>query len=845
METGNAEEPHRVTQDGKNAPVEAQEDALRKSEAGLAAAQRIAHVGSWEWNVQSNEANWSDETFRIFGVKPGSLEAHRGNFLDTIHPEDKAGVDRALTEALDGVREYNLHYRIVLPDGNEKVIHAQAEILRDASGSPLRMQGTVQDVTERRRIEEALRQSEADLKEALLAAQMGVWEWIVATDSVTWDANKYRIVGRDPKFPAPTYQELPQIYTPESWERLKAAVENALATGAPYELDLEIVRPDGSRGWIITRGQPLRDAAGRITRLRGTVQDITERKRTEEELYRSRQMLQCILDNIPQRVSWKDSNSVYLGCNQALATDFGLSDPAEICGKTDFDLSSGAVAERCRADDRAVIERGDPKSNYDEPLSRFDGTLRWLRTNKLPLRDREGKVIGVLGTSEDITERKLAEQALVQAEEKYRSLVLNIPDVAWTLDSTGQFAFISPNIDKLSGYSATEIDKFGSRLFLEALHPDDVGRVRSALAALFRQGAAYDVEYRLRHKNGDWLWVHDRAVATYEKNGMRFADGLLSNVSDRKQAEEEMRKAKEAAEAANRAKSQFLANMSHEIRTPMNGVIGMAGLLLETELTSEQHQYAEIVRTSGQALLTVINDILDFSKIEARKMTLQVADFDLRAVLEYATSVLAFKAFEGGIELTGAIEPETPYLLRGDSGRVRQVLVNLLANGVKFTPRGEVAASVRLEAQDERTVTLRFTVRDTGIGFPQHRAATLFEPFVQGDGSRTRRYGGTGLGLAIARQLVELMGGQIGVQSEEGKGSTFWFTALFERQPHPRAPAAEGLPQWRDARVLVVDDNATNRSLVCGLLRKWGCRPDEASDGSAALEMLRQAAQRG
>ncbi len=380
------------------------------------------------------------------------------------------------------------------------------------------------------------------------------------------------------------------------------------------------------------------------------VRDITERKRAEEELYRSRQMLQSTLDAIPQRVFWKDRNCIYLGCNRAFATDAGLNNPTEIIGKNDFELAWSGTAELYRADDKLVMEKGSAKLNFDETQSRPDGSLLWLRTNKLPLRDREGKVTGVIGTYEDITERKQAEQEVRESSELVRLLLDSIPEAVYGIDMQGNCTFCNPSCLRLLGYQEAA-----------DLHGKDM----HALIHHTRQdGTSYPVEechiYEAFHRgqgahiDDEVLWRRDGTSFPAEcwshpmHRGGKVIGTVVTflNITERKRAEQVLREAREAAEAANRAKSQFLANMSHEIRTPMNGVIGVAGLLLDTELTAEQRQYAGIVRSSGEALLMVINDILDFSKIEARKLTLEKTDFDLRAVLEDAVAVLAPKASE-------------------------------------------------------------------------------------------------------------------------------------------------------------------------------------------------------
>ncbi|MCP4213062.1 MAG: response regulator, partial [bacterium] len=455
----------------------------------------------------------------------------------------------------------------------------------------------------------------------------------------------------------------------------------------------------------------------------------------------------------------------------------------------------------------------------------------------------------ILTQISDITRRKKMEQALKESEQRFKDITYSMADWAWELDKDAHYTFTSGKVKRLLGYRPNEI--IGKTPF-DFMVPEEVGKIKKIYNAAISLGSPLvDLENWTLTKNDEKMCLLTSGVPMYDKNGELLGyRGVNRDITGRKLAEEELKKAKKAAETASKAKSQFLANMSHEIRTPMNGIIGMVTLLLDSDLSAEMKDYAEIIKSSADSLLDIINDILDFSSLEVKRLDLQTMDFDLRTSMEDINNSLAALARSKGLTFTAHVESGVPSLLKGDPGRLRQILSNLIENAVKFTQKGEINLKVRcFKELDNNAIMLRFDVTDTGIGIADDSQVDLFQAFTQADGSITRKYGGTGLGLTICKQLVEMMGGEIDVESQLGKGSTFWFTACFETRQAcdckdgdtPVPDIIKVLPGLKDKRILVVDMNKENLLLIGKMLSSWESRPEEVSEPAKALETMRNA----
>ncbi len=801
--------------------------------------------------VKTNHA-WSE----ILGYSPEELDG--GKFLDFIHPDDLEPTLKAMESLSQGDKVLNFVNRYRRRDGSYRFIewrsYPKGRLIYAAA----------RDITDRKNFEERLMEYRERLSQAQIFARAGTWEFDINTSRLFWSPECEALFGVEEGTFEGTFEGFVRRIHPEDRDLVLKTTEPlvALKKGVSLDYSHRIITDSGEVRWVKESAGVVRDGGGKTEKVVGFVMDITEQKQAEKSLSESKKQLDMFFAQslsgfffmmLDEPIVWNDQSDKdrlldyvmghqrIVKVNQAMLDQYGVKEE-EFIGLTPYDLFAYDI-DYGRALWRELFDRG--RWHVETREKRMDGTDVLFDGDYICTYDEEGRITGHFGVQTDITERKAGEEALARALEERRILLDNVQIQLWYLIDDHTYGAVN----KAHGdFLGVEPEDLAFKDMYDLFPPEAVEEWRKSNVEIFTSGKPMQTEEWVPDSSGEpRLLSILKSPKLSPKGTVEYVVASAYDITDQKQAEEALRIAKTKAEAASIAKSEFLANMSHEIRTPMNSVLGMTELLLDTPLEGEQRRFIQILRSSANSLLELINDILDFSKVEAGKLELKMVDFNLPILLDNFGALMESTAKAKGLAFNLSLAPEVPPFLRGDPWRLRQILSNLIGNAIKFTSRGSVNIEVDIYCQNDTDVMVRFSVQDTGVGIPEGKMDLLFDKFYQLDSTSTRQHGGTGLGLAISKQLAELMGGAIGVESQEGMGSNFWFVVTLGRQQEGSfrdevvlsEPSSAPRFERRNTRLLVVEDHHVNRIVVMEMIKKLGIYVDVAADGEEAVAAVK------
>ncbi|PTX92300.1 PAS domain S-box protein [Opitutus sp. ER46] len=821
------------------------EESLRRSEAELAAAQEHAHIGSWSLDLDAGRGTWSRQLYRLFGVPPANRIPSFTEFLELVDSRDRERLVAAFARTGETGVPAQLECRTQANQGGMTMFEIRIHRDPSAPAAGRRLLGTIQDVTEREATAAALRQSEARLQTAQEQARIGSWDLNLATDTGYWSKEMFRLFDLEPTATPPPFSQFTELAHPEDRAAIERSVRTVVESHQPGRLIYRANPAICAERYLELDVRPHLGEDGKVHYLTGTLQDVTHRMQAEAALREKERRWSTLVANLPG-VTYRCANDPHW------TVEFISASCRELLGvpEEDYLVTRKALLEEIIPPEqreavwqevqRCLAAREPYRLNY-RVATRTDREV-WVAEQGQGIFDAAGRLVALEGVLFDVTELKRTEQALRESEANYRGIFETALEGIFRSTPEGRFLAVNPAMARMHGYETpaemlATVTDLATQVYAD---PEDRRRILDSLA---RTGWVHNYEYQARRKDGQLIWVLLSGRTVTDTSGrLLYYQGTCLDITEHKRMAE-LQAAKAQAEIANKAKSVFLANMSHEIRTPMNAILGFTQLMLrDSAITAEHRTALETIDRNGEYLLALLNDVLDLSKIEAQRATLKLGPCSLRQLVGNLGSTFAARVAAKKLTFTLDLADDVPSVVLGDEGKIRQILVNLLGNAVKFTARGEITLRLRAFPQDREHWLIQAEIEDTGIGIAAHEFGVLFKQFEQTSAGR-RTGSGTGLGLAISREFARMMEGDVTVRSTEGVGSVFTVSLrLAAVAGEPASARASSLPRilriapgQPSCRILVVDDQEDSRLLLSSLLGSVGFEVETAANGAAAV----------